>query len=178
MQRIEAIVWEFQFLIMWETKGKRRLGYILIIPTCLIGGLHNLHNLVVKADFLLSKLTKQPDDFAGVAWNCWFLNWRRKFEAFNFLELCLSQPLSIRGWFTELKSQLRREIPSVSTTGTEVSPHYLTTDSPSSNSHMDISSPKGTWEAEGPVILEVYGAKGCSTSWRRVNTNAVECLTQ
>lgn len=43
---------------------------------------------------------------------------------------------------------------------------------------MNIHSPKGTWEALGPVILEICGSKGCSTSWRRVNTNAVVCLTQ
>lgn len=40
------------------------------MPTHLIGSLQNLHKLVVKEDFLLSKLTEQPDSFADVGWDC------------------------------------------------------------------------------------------------------------
>lgn len=101
---------------IWETKRKKKGWVVLIIPTCFIGSLHNLHNLIVKADFLLSKSTEQSDNFADVAWNRRFLNLKRKFEAFNLLVLCLSQPLSIRGLFIELRFQLKRKIPLVNAT--------------------------------------------------------------
>jgi len=36
------------------------------MPTRFIGSLQNLHNLIIKEDFLLSKLTEQQDNFADV----------------------------------------------------------------------------------------------------------------
>lgn len=90
------------------------------------GKLAEFSNLVVKKDFLLSKLTEQQDNFADVRCGCRFLNLWRKFGAFSLLETCSSQPLSKWGWFTELRSQSKRKIHLVSVTGAEVTPHYLT----------------------------------------------------
>lgn len=65
------------------------------MPTHFVGSLQNLHNLVVKEQFLFSELSEQQDNFTDERWDCRFLNLVRKFEAFSLLELCSSQPLSI-----------------------------------------------------------------------------------